>query len=312
MVEQFTATQKTRRGLLLLIAGSLGLLLSLALLWQVVKKTFTSSPLTIDDIEKFLGAALPQDAVDIEYYATRDYGMLVRLTFNASPKSVSLFTAHICNGILHQYYNPFDAMNISNAVANAVPVSMQDFTYYSYSPEMRPTYFGNRCWDSQRGLIHILVDNTAVNLFRVTLNSNQACNYVDNGPLPCASWGMFDVRPIPNVPIMVRGLRAERYGYAQQYGNVCLDIDPTVFSDASSPWNGLIGNDIGVFVDSKAFPSAHVTTEGRLTANGNRKADVHVFNYCLDANWEKGWHNITLQIQMVGTQRSYSWKFIAE
>src|SRR5258708_39669127 len=133
-----------------------------------------------EDIERAINSPLPKSAVHVQY--NTENGQL-RLSFTASPSDSRNFLQKFCKGILHQGYDPFNAINTAE-VKNGFIIDMDDYYYYSYSPIASAVQFGNRCWDESHGIVQILLDTSDRVQNLVILDFPGICNDA-NPPLPC-------------------------------------------------------------------------------------------------------------------------------
>src|SRR5215207_2138803 len=115
------------------------------------------------------GAEVPGDAEQIELTSDGD-APHIWLSFKASPESVSSFTDGICNGILHEGYDPFNAFNSEEPQPNTYLIKLTNTIYYSYSLETSKAVWANRCNPTPGGstqLHQIAVDRSNLELYTV-------------------------------------------------------------------------------------------------------------------------------------------------
>src|SRR5690349_13288372 len=63
--------------------------------------------------EEFLGVSIPDDAENKLLKSGHDRGMPhIQLRYTASPENVISFTSRFCDGVLHQGYDPFGAIDV--------------------------------------------------------------------------------------------------------------------------------------------------------------------------------------------------------
>src|SRR5512145_1488263 len=97
-----------------------------------IEPFFRGAEVTLEEVEAFLDAPLPEEATDIEVDAKSGRGGYVKLSFKAPSETAYRFTNAICNGVLHPGYNPFDAHNTYQLLPHAYLIKARGFTYYSY------------------------------------------------------------------------------------------------------------------------------------------------------------------------------------
>ncbi|HLY25836.1 MAG TPA: hypothetical protein VKQ72_05815, partial [Aggregatilineales bacterium] len=121
-------------------------------------------PWTLEQTEQYMTGPLPEDAIDIEYRSMNGYenplpmDTFEWLRFKASPEGALSFANRICDGILHQGYDPYHAQDDGNSEHGFLMQYDYDHYYYSYSVAAPQTYFGNRCYHFSSGIQQIFVD----------------------------------------------------------------------------------------------------------------------------------------------------------
>ena len=273
------------------------------------------TPWTLQDIENFLGASIPTDATEVDYYSLHHYSVLVRLNFKSPPEDLARFTERFCGGMYYQGYSPFNAVNVKAFTADSHPIDMGNFTYYSYSPALRTTDYGNRCFNPKIGLIHILVDKANPTLYTIKFLSSFGCNFVDNGYLPCDQWAMYDMRPVLQSPIIVRGLEValEDGRITLPYSDLCFDIDPHIAHDPLSTADNLVNADVKISIDDEVMPSAYISDGMRIrpiSDRGNDAGSGNIFAYCVKKDWQQGVHTVNIQVITSLADHASTWSFM--
>jgi hypothetical protein len=257
---------------------------------------------TLAEVEKYLGTSIPKDAQNLTYISGTNRYVYVQLNFSASPSSVLNFASHFCDGILHQGYDPFNAINTDDKVEHSVKVDIVDYhtrSYYSYSPHASHNQYGVFCY-LYSGLYWVLVDQSNPTLY--TMRFKHVGSRV---PI------QLDRKPIADFPIIVRGLGLESPSSYSADGTLCFDLDPDVVTATNVKWRSLLGADIEILIDGKAMNITYVNNEGHLTHKDNNNVyndpDSNIFQYCL-LMLQRGLHTITIQLpsSFAGT-RQYSW-----
>gem|GEM_PF-5268103 len=272
-------------------------------------------------IERTVGAAIPDDAIDIHYDGHTERGAYLDLTFKASPDSISTFIQDVCGSILHQQFNPFNSIDVSEnapyqlAVVVYLPaLANSQLRYLSYSPNAPTTFWGNRCSIAGSTSYNLLVDKTNPNLYDLRLF------YSVNSQYGVSSRSFLDQRPIADFPLLARGLLAWDYG-SQLLGKLCLEIDPQAFlSDRflRRSWTHLLGADVRFSIDGHSLPSAYISDEGYLTpqqdGEGNPfEPNGQYFNYCYREVWTDGLHTAAIDVTTTsGENFSDSWEFFTD
>jgi hypothetical protein len=244
----------------------------------------------IQEIEKYFQVSIPPNAQNLSYTSGDNRNVHVELSFSAPPKETLDFAAHFCEGVLHQGYDPFNAINVDEQTPQSVEIEVIEayytYSYFSYSPRTLQTKFGVYCMprDDQ---YWILVDEANPSLYTLKLNhrASRLRFYID-------------AQPIANFPILVRGLMPELKGYSA-HQQLCFDLDPQIMNDPSSKWNSLLGANLDISIDGRKMTAAYVTNDGRLARRDGKTnysdPDSDLFKYCLMIK-RGGWHTVTIQL----------------
>jgi hypothetical protein len=258
----------------------------------------------LEEIENYLKVSIPKEARGLKYTSGTNRFVRVELSFEASPKSAIGFTSHFCDGILHQGYDPFNAINIDEQIPGSVKIDMIDYhirSYYSYSPRTSQLKAGVFCY-LYSGLYWVLIDTTDPASYMIRFK-----HMADRSPI------YADMKPVADFPIMVRGLMPELHGGYSAFQRICLDLDPDAVNGADKKWSSLLGADIKILINGKEMPGAYVSNDGRLARKDGKSnysdPDSHFFKYCLIV-WQGGLHNMTIQLPpSFGGKSTYSWTF---
>lgn len=122
----------------------------------------------IASINEFLGVSIPPDASSIEYSGHTRRGGRLNLSFEADSKEATEFVSTLCNDILYQSYDPFNAIDVSESTDNAHFIEIGNVSYYSYSLNTPPTTYGTRCF-STTGQIQVVLDKSNIDISSVKL-----------------------------------------------------------------------------------------------------------------------------------------------
>ncbi len=130
---------------------------------------------SLEELQQYFVGDLPKSAVDIQYKALGNYGLL---SFNASPSEALAFAQRFCYGSLLIGYDPFnsvDTMDNKSGDGYLIQTESREF-YYSHSNRVVNTQLGNRCSDLKRGGLHqIVVYTQDKTLYEVKLEISATC-----------------------------------------------------------------------------------------------------------------------------------------
>jgi hypothetical protein len=288
-----------------------GISVSILLVFRLLSNR--ESTFELAGIENYLGVQIPKDATGIDVNSQTGYKPYFRLSFKASAESMSEFAKEICEGELHQGYDPFHAVDTAQVPPKRpYLIKMQSFTYYSYSPDAPDTMWSNRCWPFRKGLLQIVVDKQNPSQYEFTLEMPENCEKV----AACSPIGNNYIEPIHDLPLIVIGM-AERDGkYVLVSDEVCFETQLSYVLSSGwtqvEKWKNLVDAQVSVTLDDKPLNNAYISHDGRLTQNGSTP-DSFRYDYCFTEDWSAGMHNIRLQLQTNGGEyQEYSWKFLAE
>lgn len=275
---------------------------------------------TLGEIGDYLNAPIPSHATDLDYDSLSYWGLYIHLSFKASPESVTQFAQHICGGVLHSGYNPFDAVDSSQPFPNAIFVRARDFVYYSHSFNTPDTIWGNRC-QGENGFTHrILVNKTNPTFHTVKFELPNDCNTAQP-PLPCTTLGYNYVFPVPEsyFPIAVVGIVSKTNQFVLAAAEFCIETLPGYYLTQRNEWANFYDAEVHIAVDGQPMPPAYIAKPiGALTprydAQGNmytrKNTDTTLFQYCLNQPWQKGVHTVQMAITTrAGKSYIYSWQF---
>jgi hypothetical protein len=298
------------------------IIITIILFFLALKGTFNSGPkFNLAEIQDVIGAQLPADASDIVYDGERGNSHYVSLSFTASPQGAMEFASHICDGDLHQGYDPYDALNTSESQPYQlylIKYANFGFTYYSYSPDAAQTTWGNRCWPPRDGLYQIRVDGSNPDRYTVQFDQlnqhsplwgeDQKCNLI-----PCRIVGNNFIQPIAELPLIVIGMAEVDHEYVAVTDEICLEFQIGYELGWGwkqvERWKPLIGADVDVLVDGELQGQAYISEDERLTPKGE-EPDYFQYGYCFIKDWQAGDHNIILAIvSSDGKNQQYRWDF---
>lgn len=281
---------------------------------------------TLAEMEQILGARLPSDAVDIIYDGERGYAAYITLSFKASSEATLEFAKHICDGVLHQGYDPYNALNTSQK-PDQKPYLIQydnfNFSYYSYSPNTPDTVWGNRCWPFRTGLYQIRIDHTNPTLSELRFDQlnqhsplwgeDRKCNLI-----PCSSIGDNFIRPArEDLPLIIIGMTSkDDSSYGVVTDEVCLEFQMDYVLGFGwsqvEKWKYLIGATVDVMVDDVSQGLAYISENELLTRIGNEPYHPN-YDYCFTQNWTPGIHTLWMTIKPhTQVSKTYTWEFIAQ
>lgn len=263
--------------------------------------TLEDNEWNVERIEEALGVSLPHHAIDLVYEG--EWGRLTELTlsFKAPPDVMDQFTKHFCQGVVHQNYNPFDAINVADAISDPFAVELHTpfvpFSYYSYSPNASPTIFGNRCFGVDIEVFKIAIDQSNPEIYALEME------YLLGGGVP-----VLDIK-LANSPFLFRGFRLREGQNRLVFNHFCMEIDPLEFINDK---DGFSGKKVNLSLDNQLLTSAFISDTGLLipfnsNITGLEEVSTTYFTYCYDTRYlQDGPH--TLAIIMDDTQ-TYSWGF---
>ncbi len=286
------------------------ILITLAL--RLFENDESKSDWNIERIQEHLGVNIPSDAQDIEIEGKLGYGTYLNLTFSAPSGQTTRFANQFCGGILHQSYDPFNAIDVGFDYSYTHEIEMNRFQYSSYSPNTPDTWFGNRCWSQETGIHQILVDKTDPTLYRIRFQLTTACNLL-SPPLPCWFVDPHAIRPLANFPLMVFGMNEESGRFVLTSPEICIDT----YINLDDRWYYLIGSEIRFSIDDHLKPTAYFDERMRIVPTSNDDGDdsppKSMFTYCLMETWVRGLHTMTINvISDSGEEYEYSWEFWVE
>ena len=290
----------------------LGILMFTAVTCVVaVAKYDWSDTVSWDDLQQLHDISYPQNATDLVYSIGQYRNFWVRLAFKAPPENALAFANRFCDGIFHQGYDPFNAIDTFQPSSGAYLIKVWP-GYYSYSPNVPKTYFGNRCSDRLGFDIQIVIDKTIPNLYAVKFDLPRSCG--DSArKIPCYSHYSMHPAPIRNFNMLnVTGIEKSTDDEWIFSGNeMCLETH-NLFQDSYKQY---VGSIVDISIDGHAMPRGYITQSQTLvpyTDINNDGTSKHggTFNYCLNPDWSSGLHIMNVQVTTkAGTKHQYSWKF---
>jgi hypothetical protein len=294
------------------VVGSL-VVFFLATLFVYINLPRDSSKISLAEIEAYLGKHIPNDAIDIVVTGKSGYKPYFSIRFKTLPQSMIQFTNNICDGVLHQSYNPFNAVDtVQMPPQRPYLIKLQSFTYFSYSLSTPDTIWGNRCWPFRKGLYQVLVDKGNPDLYALELEVPENCEKV----AACTSIGSNYIEPVSDIPLIVIGMLNQDKNFILISNEVCMETQlgyelSTGWTQIRK-WKNLINAQVDVWLDDKPLETAYISNDGRLTKTNNTP-DSFRYDYCFTRNWSEGIHKIKLQIKTnIGQNYDYSWDFLVE
>jgi Na+-transporting methylmalonyl-CoA/oxaloacetate decarboxylase gamma subunit len=279
---------------------------------------------TLAGIEATLGVHVPSDASDLVYDGERGYAAYITLSFKAAPQGVLEFAKHICDGALHQGYDPYNALNTSQKPPQKPYLIKYDnfnFSYYSYSPDTSSTIWGNRCWPFRDGLHQIRIDKINPQQYSLQFDQlnqhsplwgeDRQCNVI-----PCSSIGDNFIQPAQiKLPLMIMGMGIDDDGqYVLVTDEICLEFQLGYVLgfgwNQVEKWKHLVGANVDIMIDGMSQGTAYIAENERLTRAGNQDTNFH-YGYCIIQDWTRGNHTMTMNIvPLNGQSETYSWDFL--
>jgi hypothetical protein len=274
--------------------------------------------MNLGEIEAYLGANVPEDASDITFDSDRgNYDLFIDLSFKSSPESASQFASSICDGVLHEGYDPFNAINTSQIPPQQVYlIKMQTWTHYSYSPDASQSVWGNRCWPFGEGVHQIRLDRTNPVLYEVRFETPGQARW-DCEVIPCRPFGQNYIEPIVEIPLVVIGMGADSNdAFVLVTNEVCVEtlLDYILGGGitANDRWAYLIGANIQVLIDDEPLEPAYISEYGTFRQS-QHELDTHYFDYCFTRDWQPGIHSMTLNLTTTEAESyTYTWQFRVE
>jgi hypothetical protein len=186
------------------------------------------------------------------------------LAFTAPPTSVNQFIANICQGILYEGYNPFNASNSYTSRSNAVVMKAKGYAYFSASINTVKSVFGNRCsfwvWTGQ-----IKINKSNPQRYAVQFGTLLCTCDVD---VMCAAPYAFDntsYRPLPKdspIPFVIYGFESTKTEHIMNGSLACVETSVNSFSSWDKPpfnLNNLKGATFELFVDEMSKRQAIIS-----------------------------------------------------
>jgi hypothetical protein len=113
--------------------------------------SFSPRSWSVEMIEEFIDRPFPPSAQDIWFEGRigllGSYGLLpnVEFSFRANLQEAADFAHSFCEGVLHEGYDPLNAVDSAEPSSNAILIATGGFFYYSYSLNSSSNVMGNRC-----------------------------------------------------------------------------------------------------------------------------------------------------------------------
>ena len=297
------------------ITGMILLLSVLCAYWLIFSfnSSIQSQNVSLRWIESYMRLQIPADAKDVEIHGETGgggYDPYFSLRFRASPNSVAQYVQGICGGVLHQGYDPFNAIDTGDIPPmRPYLIKLRNFTYYSYSPNVSGALWGNRCMPWDDGMYQILVDKSQAEEYQVMVDFPDDCEVV----AACQPIGENYIRPSLDLPLIIIGLAQLENEYLLISSEICIEtqLDYVLVAWQGVPkWEWLAGAQVQVKINETILIPAVVSDNGRLRPT-NTQTDDFEFNYCVTNSWSPGIHQIEMIIDPLdGTPRTYVWDFV--
>ncbi len=128
----------------------------------------TNDKWTADRLENSFNVDFPDD-VDLTVEG-RPSLPVVNVQFSTSAEVVEQFVSQLCNGILHEGFDPFNAVQTIEPLPEMILFEDEFSYYYAYSPDTLATTRGNICVLDRGGVLLVATEPTNNNgLFSVEL-----------------------------------------------------------------------------------------------------------------------------------------------
>ena len=254
---------------------------------------------SLANLADHLGAAIPPDAVDVQYTTEGDPPDAISLTFRAPPDSLTNFTPTICEGVLHPGYDPFDAVDAVGPEGSTVLIKAHGFTYYSHSPDAPMTVAGNRCVNSTGHVHQIRVDRSDLQLHAVRFEQTDA----DDSARKDVNY----IVPDHDIPFMVMGMTHEGDVYRLVTREFCVETRFD-YRGYQEYYKRFAGANVTFMVDGESLLATHMNDAARLAAPNAQKQDRPYTNYCYLRRWTSGSHTMQVRIlTLAGEEWETEW-----
>lgn len=128
------------------------------------------------DVEQVLGVAIPEGVSDLSLQGTPNEDGFLYMRFRAQPGVMTAFTVSLCGGVIHDNYDPFNAVDRQEQMPGGVQLTMGAVSYYSYAPGIIGPLAGHRCWDEGgAGQVEFVVDQRNPRWHILTLEQRPNC-----------------------------------------------------------------------------------------------------------------------------------------
>ncbi len=278
----------------------------------------------------FLGVSIPDDKQSLKLESGHFRGMPhIRMSFQAQAESIDIFTAHFCGGVLHEGYDPFDAVDVYEPYVKTVLVMLNEVGYYSYSPDASTTVLGNRCGFPPNGIVQLRVDESNHDLYKLEFEFNPPCNRIMCSPYHGRV--ITQIRP-RETPFSMLGIDKQNGQYLQidnlAPGSICLDVNAAY----PAPVKTWADATIQVTVNDEPFEAAKLVEFTRFDFNSGAETPYFItfyysivpitkttlspekssFNYCFAEVFPAGSHVVKIKVTTLsGELFTYEWKIFA-
>ncbi len=285
------------------------LIACLGLLFLAISNMFSVPQWTTQDINRALSATIPTDATNIAIQGHRARGGFLELEFDAPPQSMRNFAGQLCNGVLYQGYDPFNAIDIAEPFTYTHPIHLDIYSYFSYSPDTPESVLGNRCMTSANSQLQIRINPTKPDLSHTKIDLRFSCE-------ACHSTTLNIISITPEFPLRILGLVAKDNGYVLTGSELCVGFQLDAPYTPEKDWTTLVGAKLLIKLDNQAVATAALVDQSKLVqrtdAHGNVDVDTSggPWYYCLKANLRKGLRMMETQVTASsGKTYAYSWQF---
>lgn len=274
------------------------------------KDVFDNRDWDRESISHFLDIQLPDTAQDLEIEGQQglvgSYGIYPTLTFSfsASPESAYAFVEHFCDGELHAGYDPRNAINLTEPAQDAVLIRGNRTIHYSRSDDTPQTIYGNRCarYDARTA------ENLRMWIEEVTLDTSDpdAHRVFYHLPFEANSGNAEEYYPrAQTVAPFGDQFRFNVTGFTEDsvlnYSTICIETsalalvwDHFAFNPDIMP--AYAGATVAIYIDDVQQPPARISEPGLLLRPADSQSPADKWQYCLDANWERGTHTMRVEV----------------
>jgi hypothetical protein len=305
---------------------------------------FPSRDWSVPVIEELIDRPFPTSAQDITFDGTigtlGSYGITPSLEFlfRASPEDATAFAYSFCEGVLHQGYDPFNALDSEFPSSGDILISGDRFLYYSSSPNVNLNIAGNRCirvdgrnpnrfgnpyiWFEEIALELYESESLATVRYRLPYEPNgysapvlypvgYNVNPLDDQFSVYVS-GIFDIKlyqlSLPLIGIAISNSESVGATFVQTYPIMCFSSRGWVHTQYDRFWNAELllpyqQAELSIFIDDVLLLNTTLNERGVMF-------DPTYQEFCFDTTWGAGLHTVRLDVQRAdGVRESFDWQF---